>query len=151
MHAKYSKAKFAPWHNGSFQIMNVKMHWWRHFQEAYHCSRDLCIISIILLSISHFHEVISWIYWSCKLYINFINNACFEDKCHKVNAIRKWRQIMVETKNSSGTLSTNDELVQEGFPQISVQIFHWSCKDFTSISARILKQIPPNYGNRRYM
>lgn len=116
MHAKYSKAKFAPWHNGSFQLMNVKMHWWRHFQEAYHCSRDLCIISIILLSISHFHEVISWIYWSCKLYINFINNACFEDKCHKVNAIRKWRQIMVETKNSSGTLSTNDELVQEGFP-----------------------------------
>lgn len=116
MHAKYSKAKFAPWHNGSFQLMNVKMHWWRHFQEVYHCSRDLCIISIILLSISHFHEVISWIYWSCKLYINFINNACFEDKCHKVNAIRKWRQIMVETKNSSGTLSTNDELVQEGFP-----------------------------------
>lgn len=116
MHAKYSKAKFAPWHNGSFQLMNVKMHWWRYFQEAYHCSRDLCIISIILLSISHFHEVISWIYWSCKLYINFINNACFEDKCHKVNAIRKWRQIMVETKNSSGTLSTNDELVQEGFP-----------------------------------
>lgn len=116
MHAKYSKAKFAPWHNGSFQLMNVKMHWWRHFQEAYHCSRDLCIISIILLSISHFHEVISWIYWSCKLYINFINNACFEDKCHKVNAIRKWRQIMVETKNSSGTLSTNDELVQERFP-----------------------------------
>lgn len=116
MHAKYSKAKFAPWHNGSFQLMNVKMHWWRHFQEAYHCSRELCIISIILLSISHFHEVISWIYWSCKLYINFINNACFEDKCHKVNAIRKWRQIMVETKNSSGTLSTNDELVQEGFP-----------------------------------
>lgn len=116
MHAKYSKAKFAPWHNGSFQLMNVKMHWWRHFQEACHCSRDLCIISIILLSISHFHEVISWIYWSCKLYINFINNACFEDKCHKVNAIRKWRQIMVETKNSSGTLSTNDELVQEGFP-----------------------------------
>lgn len=116
MHAKYSKAKFAPWHNGSFQLMNVKMHWWRHFQEAYHCSRDLCIISIILLSISHFHEVISWIYWSCKLYINFINNACFEDKCHKVNAIWKWRQIMVETKNSSGTLSTNDELVQEGFP-----------------------------------
>lgn len=116
MHAKYSKAKFAPWHNGSFQLMNVKMHWWRHFQEAYHCSKDLCIISIILLSISHFHEVISWIYWSCKLYINFINNACFEDKCHKVNAIRKWRQIMVETKNSSGTLSTNDELVQEGFP-----------------------------------
>lgn len=116
MHAKYSKAKFAPWHNGSFQLMNVKMHWWRHFQEAYHCSRDLCIISIILLSISHFHEVISWIYWSCKLYINFINNACFEDKCHKVNAIRKWRQMMVETKNSSGTLSTNDELVQEGFP-----------------------------------
>lgn len=116
MHAKYSKAKFAPWHNGSFQLMNVKMHWWRHFQEAYHCSRELCIISIILLSISHFHEVISWIYWSCKLYINFINNACFEDKCHKFNAIRKWRQIMVETKNSSGTLSTNDELVQEGFP-----------------------------------
>lgn len=116
MHAKYSKAKFAPWHNGSFQLMNVKMHWWRHFQEAYHCSRELCIISIILLSISHFHEVILWIYWSCKLYINFINNACFEDKCHKVNAIRKWRQIMVETKNSSGTLSTNDELVQEGFP-----------------------------------
>lgn len=116
MHAKYSKAKFAPWHNGSFQLMNVNMHWWRHFQEAYHCSRDFCIISIILLSISHFHEVISWIYWSCKLYINFINNACFEDKCHKVNAIRKWRQIMVETKNSSGTLSTNDELVQEGFP-----------------------------------